>query len=56
MPDKCVRSQAEIDDLVGQLNDAQETGSMYPGMSYEDGVRAAVEWLTDEEAEHPLEE
>lgn len=50
------RADAEIDDLLNKCLDAEDEGaSKYPGMTYEQGVRAAIEWLTGN-AGHPLEE
>mgnify|MGYP003554556883 CR=1 FL=1 len=34
---------------------AQNEGSAYRGMSYEDGVEAAIRWLTDDD-EFPFDE
>lgn len=31
-------------------------GPRWPGMSYEDGVRAAIEWLTGQRPEAPFDE
>lgn len=49
------RTQEEID----QQNDkAAETedNSKYPGMSYEAGVRATLDWVTGQSEEQPMEE
>jgi hypothetical protein len=35
---------------------AIEEGSKYPGMTYEEGVRAALEWVTGDVDDHPMEE
>lgn len=43
MPDK-----TEIDDVLNQCAEqADEGGSKWPGMSYEQGVEAAIRWLTE---------
>ena len=45
----CARSQEEIDRVLNwsyQNTDAGE--SQFPGMSYEEGVAAATEWLIGE--------
>lgn len=48
------RSEKEIDSLLNQCLDAQDSGeSKYPGMSYEQGIRAAIEWITGQD-ENPL--
>lgn len=47
------RTDAEIDALdVSCAGD----GSRFRGMTYEEGIRAAIEWLFDREADHPMEE
>lgn len=41
-----IRTQKQIDDLLNRCAEAEETGeSVYPGMSYEQGIKAAIEWL-----------
>ena len=39
------RTQEEIDALLNKCVDAENFGSNYPGMSYEQGIKAAIEWL-----------
>ncbi len=40
------RTQRQIDDLLNRCLESEETGeSAYPGMSYEQGIKAAIEWL-----------
>lgn len=40
------RTQRQIDDLLDRCVKSEETGeSAYPGMSYEQGIKAAIEWL-----------
>lgn len=55
--DVAKRSQSQIDEVV---NDAYENidagGSRWPGMSYEQGVAAALEWVTGASEEPPFEE
>ncbi len=36
----------EIDDVIQRCYDAQEGGSAYPGMSYEEGALALLDWIT----------
>ena len=46
--------QSEIDDVLNQCLDSEDTGqSKFPGMSYEQGVKAGIQWLT-EEFENPM--
>lgn len=50
-----VRTEQEIRDLLNQCADAEETGgSKYPGMSYEQGIKAAIEWIIGDINDHPI--
>lgn len=50
-----VRTEQEIWDLLNQCADAEETGgSKYPGMSYEQGIKAAIEWIIGDINDHPI--
>ncbi len=41
-------TQSEIDDVLNKCNEQEEEGgSQWPGMSYEQGVAAAIRWLTE---------
>jgi len=51
-----MKSRAEIDDCMDTAGRVIEEGSKYPGMSYEEGVRAALEWVTGDVDDHPMEE
>ena len=43
-----VRSEREIWDLLSQCAEVEETGaSNYPGMSYEQGIKAAINGLLE---------
>lgn len=46
-------SQSEIDDVLNQCAEASDSGSRWPGMSYEQGVEAAIRWMQGD-YEHPL--
>ena len=51
-----LKSEEEIDELLNQCVDSEETGeSKYPGMTYEQGIKAALEWVQGY-GEHPLED
>lgn len=39
------RSKQEIDKVIGRCGEAQVEGTHYHGMSYEEGVEAAIAWL-----------
>jgi len=49
-----MRTQKEIEELVGQIIDRADKGSKFPGMSYEEGVQAACEWIMEESDDHPM--
>lgn len=50
-----VRSEKEISDLYNQCVESEEFGeSKYFGMTYEQGIKACLDWL--EGGEHPLED
>lgn len=52
-----IRTEQEIWDLLNQCAEAEETGSsIYPGMSYEQGIKAAIEWITGDTNNHPINE
>jgi len=38
-------SDAEIDRVLNWVAEADEDGSHYPGATYEEGVRATIEWM-----------
>lgn len=51
------RKNDEIDELLNMCADAQNTGeSKYPGMTYEQGIEAALMWAFGESDAHPLRE
>lgn len=51
------RTQSEIDKIIERCVECENKGeSLYPSMTYEQGVRAAIEWMTGETNESPLEE
>jgi hypothetical protein len=49
------RSEEEIDDLANRVVEAVNSGSNFPGMSYEEGINAMIEWLENPDASDPLE-
>jgi len=49
-------TQNEIDDVLNTCMEAEDDGrSIYPGMSYEQGVLAAINWMRGDGV-HPIEE
>lgn len=51
-----VRDVGEVEELMQRALGAESEGSVYPGMSYEQGIVAAIDWLTDEQQEYPFDE
>lgn len=51
-----VRTDEEIDDVLDKCFEAEQSGSKYRGMSYEQGIRYVIDWLTQECMEHPFDE
>lgn len=51
---KITRSQEQLDELMNKVATIiDEGGSTYPGMTYEQGVQAAIDWLEGRD-ESPL--
>lgn len=49
-------AESEVDTVLNRCLDSEDSGeSAYPGMSYEQGVRAGIEWAI-REGLHPFEE
>ena len=54
---KVKRDEKEINELLNDVMDADNEGERrFPGMSYEAGVSAAIEWLLGWTDEHPYPE
>lgn len=53
---KLVRSETEIDNVYDSAMQANSNGSKFPGMTYEDGIIAMLEWLVGERDEEPMED
>lgn len=54
---KIERTEDEISDVLNRAADAEEFGtSDYPGMTYEQGIKAFAEWLFGETEDNPLED
>jgi len=41
-------TQDEIDEILNWCAEGLDEGSHYPGMSYEEGVQDAIQWLQGE--------
>lgn len=51
------RETAEIDDTLNACMESEEVGlSKFPGMTYEQGVKAGIDWVTGQSDENPLDE
>lgn len=50
------RTGAEIEQLLKAAIARELEASKWPGMTYEQGVLAAVRWLTDQTESNPLED
>ena len=51
-----VRSDDKVDALIDRCIKNKYDKSEYPGMSYEEGIIAAIEWLTGECDDYPFDE
>ena len=49
-----VRSDKEIDDVLNMASDGVEDGSIYPGMSYEQGIQNFADWLFGDTDDTPF--
>lgn len=50
-------SDSDIDKLIQAVMEKREQGgSKYPGMSYEDGIIATLDWLTGHDDAHPYDD
>jgi len=51
-----VRTDEEINRVLDKVMEAQQKGSKYRGMSFEDGIREMYDWLTGDQDEPPMED
>lgn len=52
-----VRTDQEINQLLNQCTEAEEMSTTkFPGMSYEQGIKEAINWLTGNSICNPLDE
>lgn len=50
------QAEKDIDRVLNRCSRLEDEGSSeVPGMTYEQGVKAAIEWLTTKGASNPLE-
>lgn len=50
------RTKAEIDEQLADAADSLDTGTNWPGMTYEEGVHAALTWVTGQSTTPPMED
>lgn len=51
-----MRDEQQIQDMADDASDEAHKPSKYTGMSYEEGVRDALDWVLDETMPSPLED
>ena len=51
-----MRSLSEIKEMVGDTLDRIDSGRSYHGMTYEEGVLAALDWVLGNTNDKPIEE
>ena len=50
------RTDEETNDLLNKCDEQENKGgSAYPGMTYEQGIRAGINWIVGNQDENPLE-
>ena len=47
------RTAEEIDEQMNRAREEEDGGSRYPGMTYEQGIRAAIDWITTDGGDEP---
>ena len=50
---RLARRDDEINRVMNWAAEAMEKGSKFPGMTYEDGVEAAISWLIGDNKDPP---
>lgn len=51
-----IRTEEEINEQIDLAMEGREDGTNFAGMSYEDGVITALEWLNGDCDEKPMDE
>lgn len=51
-----MKTEYQIDDKLNKVYDLIDKGGKYFGMSYEEGVKVALEWVNDDTDELPIED
>lgn len=56
-PAKVVRTEEEVNEVLDKCSQQEdEGGSRWPGMTYEQGVRNALDWITGNVDDNPMED
>ncbi len=53
---RLVRTVAEVNELIELAHAGKDEGGKFPGMCYEEGILAVLEWVTGETDENPMKE
>lgn len=54
---KTIPTEKEIDEVLNRAAEAEDTGeSRWPGMIYEQGVQAGIEWVLGRSKNNPMDE
>jgi len=54
---KTVRDEKEAHELIDKISETQETsGSNFPGMSYEEGIKGVIDWLSGNTDSNPMDD
>lgn len=51
-----IRTDKEIDEQLDLANEGINNGSKFHGMSYEEGVKNAIEWMRGDVNEKPMDD
>lgn len=55
MQPQIVVDEEDIEELLNKCIESSDSGkSKFPGMSYEEGIQAAIGWMTGDRDGHPL--
>ncbi len=53
---RCERTENEIDEVLNKADEQLDSGTKWPGMSYEEGVAAALRWVLGDSDDDPMSE
>ena len=48
------RTEQEVEALIDKVMEQENIGSKFPGMTYEQGIRAMYDWLNGDTDEDPM--